>query len=97
MWIIVWLFCHWNVVFDDGVLILYGCTSKTQKVCVCVILQHAFHDGRLEEVVLRHLDAEDGQTVIAKDIRYCWCLPITQVSFLFQSLLNFNSAVLCLV
>nr|VDD56550.1 unnamed protein product [Brassica oleracea] len=30
---------------------------------------HAFHDGRLEEVVLRHLDAEDGQTVIAKDIR----------------------------
>ena len=33
-------------------------------------LQHAFHDGRLEEVVLRHLDAEDGQTVIAKDIRY---------------------------
>ncbi|KAF2591009.1 hypothetical protein F2Q70_00040348 [Brassica cretica] len=31
-------------------------------------LTHAFHDGRLEEVVLRHLDAEDGQTVIAKDI-----------------------------
>ncbi|CAN7059353.1 unnamed protein product [Brassica oleracea var. botrytis] len=31
--------------------------------------KHAFHDGRLEEVVLRHLDAEDGQTVIAKDIR----------------------------
>nr|VDD06909.1 unnamed protein product [Brassica rapa] len=45
---LLWLFCHWNVVFDDG---------------------HAFHDGRLEEVVLRHLDAEDGQTVIAKDIR----------------------------
>ncbi|KAJ0247664.1 hypothetical protein HA466_0160960 [Hirschfeldia incana] len=31
--------------------------------------KHAFHDGRLEEVVLRHLDAEDGQTVIAKEIR----------------------------
>lgn len=31
--------------------------------------KHAYHDGRLEEVVLRHLDAEDGQTVIAKDIR----------------------------
>ena len=23
-----------DVIFDDGVLILYGCTSKTQKVCV---------------------------------------------------------------
>ncbi|KAF8111824.1 hypothetical protein N665_0072s0036 [Sinapis alba] len=33
------------------------------------LYKHAFHDGRLEEVVLRHLDAEDGQTVIAKDIR----------------------------
>lgn len=32
-------------------------------------LQHAFRDGRLEEVVLRHLGAEDGDTVIAKDIR----------------------------
>ncbi|PON81347.1 hypothetical protein TorRG33x02_228750 [Trema orientale] len=25
-------------------------------------LQHAFRDGRLEEVVLRHLGNEDGQT-----------------------------------
>ncbi|RWW87022.1 hypothetical protein BHE74_00004172 [Ensete ventricosum] len=31
--------------------------------------KHAYRDGRLEEVVLRHLDAEDGSTVIAKDIR----------------------------
>ncbi|XP_008808204.1 E3 ubiquitin-protein ligase makorin isoform X2 [Phoenix dactylifera] len=31
--------------------------------------RHAYRDGRLEEVVLRHLDAEDGNTVIAKDIR----------------------------
>ncbi|KAG6501019.1 E3 ubiquitin-protein ligase makorin-like [Zingiber officinale] len=31
--------------------------------------KHAYRDGRLEEVVLRHLDAEDGNTVIAKDIR----------------------------
>ncbi|KAI6668888.1 hypothetical protein NL676_003773 [Syzygium grande] len=31
--------------------------------------KHAYRDGRLEEVVLRHLGAEDGQTVIAKDIR----------------------------
>ncbi|CAL9778779.1 unnamed protein product [Musa acuminata subsp. burmannicoides] len=31
--------------------------------------KHAYRDGRLEEVVLRHLDTEDGSTVIAKDIR----------------------------
>ncbi|KAL3719176.1 hypothetical protein ACJRO7_004175 [Eucalyptus globulus] len=31
--------------------------------------KHAYRDGRLEEVVLRHLGAEDGETVIAKDIR----------------------------
>ncbi|CAL9748095.1 unnamed protein product [Musa acuminata subsp. burmannicoides] len=31
--------------------------------------KHAYRDGRLEEVRLRHLDAEDGNTVIAKDIR----------------------------
>ena len=34
-------------------------------------LQHAYRDGRLEEVALRHLGAEDGQTVIAKNIRFC--------------------------
>ncbi|KAI8545809.1 hypothetical protein RHMOL_Rhmol07G0067200 [Rhododendron molle] len=32
---------------------------------------HAYRDGRLEEVVLRHLGAEDGHTVIAKNIRFC--------------------------
>ncbi|KAF9593275.1 hypothetical protein IFM89_021031 [Coptis chinensis] len=31
--------------------------------------KHAYRDGRLEEVALRHLGAEDGNTVIAKDIR----------------------------
>ncbi|XP_031258139.1 putative RING-type E3 ubiquitin transferase C3H69 isoform X2 [Pistacia vera] len=31
--------------------------------------KHASQDGRSEEVVLRHLGAEDGNTVIAKDIR----------------------------
>ncbi|XP_074343802.1 putative RING-type E3 ubiquitin transferase C3H69 [Apium graveolens] len=31
--------------------------------------KHAYRDGRLEEVDLRHLGAEDGNTVIAKDIR----------------------------
>lgn len=33
-------------------------------------LQHAYTDGRLEEVVLRHLGSDDGSTVIAKDIRF---------------------------
>ncbi|KAH7864251.1 hypothetical protein Vadar_027465 [Vaccinium darrowii] len=31
--------------------------------------KHAYRDGSLEEVVLRHLGAEDGHTVIAKNIR----------------------------
>lgn len=35
-----------------------------------LLLQHAYRDGRLEEVVLRHLGAEDGHTVIAKNIRF---------------------------
>ncbi|KAK3021148.1 hypothetical protein RJ639_047089 [Escallonia herrerae] len=33
------------------------------------LVLHAYRDGRLEEVVLRHIGAEDGQTVIAKNIR----------------------------
>ncbi|XWS45708.1 hypothetical protein CRYUN_Cryun14cG0002800 [Craigia yunnanensis] len=31
--------------------------------------KHAYRDGQLEEVVLRHLGAEDGHTIIAKDMR----------------------------
>ncbi|KAJ8538409.1 hypothetical protein K7X08_014949 [Anisodus acutangulus] len=31
--------------------------------------KHQYRDGRLEEVVLRHLGSEDGSTVIAKNIR----------------------------
>ncbi|VFR02359.1 unnamed protein product [Cuscuta campestris] len=31
--------------------------------------KHAYRDGRLEEVTLRHLDADDGSTVIVKNIR----------------------------
>ncbi|KAG6435122.1 hypothetical protein SASPL_106773 [Salvia splendens] len=48
--------------------------SKRRSRCCskrCNITQsplHAYRDGRLEEVVLRHLGAEDGNTVIAKDI-----------------------------
>lgn len=30
--------------------------------------KHSYHDGSLEEVVLRHLGAADGETVIAKNI-----------------------------
>lgn len=33
-------------------------------------VQHAYRDGRLEEIVLRHLGAEDGNVVIARDIRF---------------------------
>lgn len=33
--------------------------------------KHGYRDGRLEEVVLRHLGAADGNTVIAKDVRLC--------------------------
>ena len=32
-------------------------------------LQHSYRDGSVEEVVLRHLGAADGETVIAKNIR----------------------------
>lgn len=55
-------------------------------------LQHAYRDGRLEEVVLRHLGAEDGNTVIAKNIRLSFfaliSLPpfsyfLTSVCFVF--------------
>lgn len=39
-------------------------------LCIDVLfLQHAYRDGSLEEVALRHLGAEDGLTVIAKNIR----------------------------
>lgn len=50
-------------------------------------LQHAYRDGRTEEVVLRHLGSEDGNTVIAKDIRSFFCLqhayPDGRIGFCF--------------
>lgn len=50
--------------------IIYKPTSSLSIEHGCpVSLQHAYRDGRLEEVVLRHLGNEDGQTVIAKHIR----------------------------
>lgn len=40
-------------------------------ICIDILLmQHAYRDGRLEEVVLRHLGAEDGHVMIAKNIRF---------------------------
>ena len=48
-------------------------------------LQHAYRDGRLEEVVLRHLGNEDGQTVISKHIRF-YALPF-HLSPIFHFLL----------
>ncbi|KAK4794298.1 hypothetical protein SAY86_012292 [Trapa natans] len=62
-------------------------TSCFYKLMLCTILldkcfllipfisyshmKHAYRDGRLEEVMLCHLSAADGQTVIAKHIRSC--------------------------
>lgn len=43
-------------------------------------LQHAYRDGQLEEVALRHLRAEDGRTIITKNIRYSLCLFCTFAS-----------------
>jgi hypothetical protein len=47
-------------------------------------LQHGYRDGSLEEVVIRHLGAEDGHSVIAKDIRFSLCLLFSfQFPFFF--------------
>jgi len=46
--------------------------SRLPCVSFSTVLQHAYRDGRLEEVVLRHLGAADGETVIVKNIRYIY-------------------------
>ena len=51
-----------------------------------LLTQHAYRDGRLEEVVLRHLGAEDGNVMIAKNIRFYFAL-----SFLFNLFFNNRS------
>lgn len=48
--------------------IAYGCYGP--------LLQHQYRDGRLEEVVPRHLGHEGGSTVIAKNIRL---LPLSNL------------------
>lgn len=58
-------------------------------------LQHAYRDGRFEEVVLRHFGNEDGKTVIAKHIRF-YPLPLLFVlcylfSFRWSHFILFSS------
>ncbi|KAK4476388.1 hypothetical protein RD792_015539 [Penstemon davidsonii] len=55
------------------------------------ILQHAYRDGRLEEVAPRHLGAEDGNTVIAKSIRLSDFLRNLQISNYILSLIRVSS------
>lgn len=48
-----------------------GGTVQFADVSVILsLMQHAYKDGTVEEVKLRHLASADGATVIAKDIRY---------------------------
>nr|XP_028952684.1 putative RING-type E3 ubiquitin transferase C3H69 isoform X2 [Malus domestica] len=48
--------------------------------------KHAYRDGRLEEVALRHIGNEDGQTVIATNIRfYPVPLIISSIYFPFHT------------
>ncbi|XP_058083869.1 uncharacterized protein LOC131231628 [Magnolia sinica] len=44
--------------------------------------EHAYSDGWLVEVVLHHLGAEDGNIVIAKDIRFGFALASLSPIFL---------------
>lgn len=46
-------------------------------IVILSLVQHAFKDGTIEEVKLRHLASADGATVIVKDIRY-ERVPITR-------------------
>lgn len=53
-----------------------------------LLFQHAYRDGRLEESSLRHLGAEDGNTVIAKDIRSAIAfVPFYHFLFLFNCII----------
>ncbi|WMV49668.1 hypothetical protein MTR67_043053 [Solanum verrucosum] len=49
-----------------------GHKERWKIIPACIwwsVWKHQHRDGRLEEVVLRHLGSEDGSTVIAKNIR----------------------------
>ncbi|XP_058101603.1 uncharacterized protein LOC131245872 isoform X2 [Magnolia sinica] len=62
-------------------------SSKIHTCC-----KHAYRDGWLDEVVLRHLGVEDGNTVIAKDIRFGFALALLSPIFL----LVFNHTIWCI-
>lgn len=75
--ILMFLMCSY-VLYDllipiDQVYLTLGC-YEVPILMEFTYLQHAHRDGRLEEVVLRHLGAKDGDTVIAKDIRFTFSL-----------------------
>ncbi|KAK8486020.1 hypothetical protein V6N11_032998 [Hibiscus sabdariffa] len=55
--------------------------------------KHAYRDGRLEEVALRHLGAEDGNTVIAKNIRLSDFLSDLHIRTYMQLLMKNTSSV----
>ncbi|KAK9015253.1 hypothetical protein V6N11_006369 [Hibiscus sabdariffa] len=55
--------------------------------------KHAYRDGRLEEVALRHLGAEDGNTVIAKNIRLSDFLSDLHIRTYMQLLMKYTSSV----
>lgn len=58
--ILFWFsFCY--IYIQNACLITYGHYGP--------LVQHQYRDGRLEEVVPRHLGHEDGSAVIAKNIR----------------------------
>ncbi|KAL4396014.1 hypothetical protein AHAS_Ahas01G0049500 [Arachis hypogaea] len=57
-----------------GLDVLQARVSCAQNFSLEAIgIKHAYRDGHLEEVVLRHLGAADGDTVIAKHIRLLLC------------------------
>ncbi|KAF2293605.1 hypothetical protein GH714_003224 [Hevea brasiliensis] len=58
----------------------YECAFEKSEVPCIRTLQHAYEDGRVEEVASRHLGAEDGNTVIAKNIRLSDFLGSLQIS-----------------
>jgi hypothetical protein len=51
--------------------------------------QHAYRDGSLEEIKLRHVDADEGSTVIVKMIRFLCLLPLPFSPLLPLWLLNY--------
>ncbi|KAA3469543.1 zinc finger CCCH domain-containing protein 69 [Gossypium australe] len=51
---------------DEGCFLYYALLLIFENV----VMLHAYRDGQLEEVALRHLRAEDGRTIITKNISF---------------------------